>query len=62
MILVEGNILKMEGRVVEGLVHYRLPIGKERIEMNPLVGEKHQTPLLWGHQRHCHGGGDQKIL
>ena len=36
---ITGPIVKMSGAVVGGIVHYSLPIGKESIDMNALIGK-----------------------
>lgn len=56
--LALGTIRKMESEIDSaGLVHYTLPLGDERVEMNPLIGEK--ISMQFAGNIYCIATGDK---
>jgi hypothetical protein len=52
-----GNIQKMDVKLIDGIVNYVLPIGKNKVPMNELIGK--EITLNFANKIHCTHCGNQ---
>lgn len=55
--MMKGHLDKMKTSIVDGIVHYQLPIDNELITMNDLIGQKIQ--IVFERAIHCMNCGKQ---